>query len=185
MPAKLILGITGLMASGKGTAAAYLKKTHGASTYRFSDMLMDVLDRFYLDRSRDNLIKISEAVRGTFGEDIMAKTMAGDVGKDINPLIVVEGVRRMADIAYLERLEGFVLVEIVADIKTRHERLVKRGEKADDATKTFAEFEADHQRSTELSIIEVAALAKKRIDNNGDLPRLYQQLDALIHTYDH
>ncbi len=176
----LILGITGLMAAGKGTAAKYIKEKYGVSTYTFSTMLGDALDRFYLERSRDNFIKISEAIRGTFGEDVMARTMAKDVEKDDNKIIVIEGVRRMADIEYLKKMPGFILVEIFADIKTRFERLKKRSEKSDDAVKTFAQFEADHQRSTELSTVEVAKYASVRIDNNGDLPKLYKQLENFI-----
>lgn len=167
------------MASGKGTAARYLKEKYGASTYRFSDMLSDMLDRFYLEHNRDNFIKLSEMVRDTFGEDMMAKTMARDVAKDPNQIIVVEGVRRLADIEYLKRLEGFVLIEIFADMKTRYERLTKRREKSDDQIKTFAGFQADHQRSTELSIIEVARQATERVNNNGSLEELYRQLENL------
>jgi len=95
---KIIIGLTGSMASGKGAATNYIKEIYSASSYRFSDMLSDVLDKFHLEKNRDNLIKISEAVRETFGEDIMAKTMAYDVEKDSNKIIVVEGVRRLADI---------------------------------------------------------------------------------------
>lgn len=175
-----IIGLVGSMASGKGTATAYLKEKYGASSYRFSDMLGDMLDRLYLEHNRDNFVKLSEIIRHAFGEDIMAKTMARDVEKDSNKLIVVEGVRRLADIEYLNKMEGFILVEIFADLKTRYERLTKRTEKADDQTKTFAEFKADHQRSTELSITEVARRAQKKIDNNGTVKDLYRQLDVLV-----
>ena len=178
--AKLILGLAGTIASGKGTSAQYLKEKYGASTYRFSDMLGDMLDRLYLPRNRDNFIKISEIMRGTFGEDIMAKTMARDVAKDPTRIIAVEGVRRLADIEYLKRIDGFVLAEIFAEVETRFERLTERREKSDDQTKTFAEFKADHERSTELSILEVAKQATERIDNNGNLPTLYRQLDELV-----
>ncbi len=180
MTNKVVLGFTGLMASGKGESAKYLKEKHGASTYRFSTMLADALSRFYLEHSRDNFIKISEMMRSTFGEDIMAKTMAHDVDNDASQLIVVEGIRRMADIDYLSKLPNFVLVEIKADIKIRFERMKIRGEKADDASKTLAEFEADHQRSTELSILEVAKKATEIIDNDGTVEMLYKQLDDLV-----
>lgn len=177
---KAILGLVGEMAAGKGTAAGYLKEKYGASTYRFSDMLADMLDRLHLPHNRDNFIKMSEMVRGTFGEDIMAKTMAQDVEKDQNKLIIVEGVRRLADIEYLKKMSGFVLVEIFADIEKRFARMKSRGEKSDDGSKTLAEFKADHKRSTELSILEVARQASLRIDNNGTKEQLYEQLDRIV-----
>lgn len=181
--AKLILGFSGLLASGKGTAAAYLEKKYQASTYRFSTILRDVADRLYIEQSRDNLIRLSEIIRGTFGEDILAKAMAKDVANDPKELVVIEGIRRMADIEYLQKIPGFVLVEIFADPKIRYERLTKRGENVDDTTKTYEQFLADHQRSTELSILEVIKEAKEKVDNNGSLEDFHQQLDALVKKY--
>lgn len=177
---KIILGFTGQLSSGKGTATQYLKEKYNASTYRFSDMLGDALDRFYLDRNRDNFIKMSETIRGTFGEEIMAKVISSDVEKDNNNIIVVEGIRRMADIEYLKKLPGFILVEIFADPKLRYERITKRTEKADDATKTYEEFMADHQRSTELSILDVVKHADEKLDNNGSFENLYAQIDNIV-----
>jgi len=177
---KLILGFVGLPASGKGTTAEYCQKKYGASAYRFSTMLFDLLQRIYLETNRDNLIKMSEAIRGTFGEDTMAKVMAKDAASDKNSLIIIDGIRRMADIEYLSQLPNFILIDIFADPRTRYERLIQRSEKPDDKTKTFEQFMADHQRSTELTIPEVASHATEHIDNNGTVEQLYKQLDNLI-----
>lgn len=180
MTKKIILGFTGQLASGKGTVAKYYEEKYGASTYRFSTILRDLADRLYLPQSRDNLIKMSECVRATFGEDILAKAMAKDAEADKHELIVVEGIRRLADIEYLFKLPNFVLIEIFADPKTRYGRLIKRGENTDDKSKSYEEFLADHQRSTELSVLDVIKNANERIDNNGTIQSLYAQLDALI-----
>lgn len=180
---KIIFGFTGLPVSGKGTAAAYLKNKYGASVFGFSKMLRDLVDRLYIPQSRDNLIKISEVLRATFGEDIMAKTMAKDVAKDSAEIVVVEGIRRLADVQALLSMPNFVLAEIFADPQVRYSRIVNRGENTDDKQKTYAEFLADHQRSTELSILEVIKLTKERIDNNGSEADLHRQLDELVKKY--
>lgn len=180
---KLILGFVGLPASGKGTVAEYYQKKYNASTYRFSTMLFDLLKRVYLETNRDNLIKISEAIRSTFGEDTMAKVMAKDAETDENKLIVVEGIRRMADIEYLSKLPNFVLIEIFAEPQIRYERIIQRSEKPDDKTKTFEQFMEDHKRSTEITIPEVANHATEHIDNNGSTEELYKQLDNLVNKY--
>lgn len=180
---KLILGFVGLPASGKGTAAEYLQKKYRASTYRFSTMLFDLLQRIYVETNRDNLIKMSEAIRGTFGEDTMAKVMAKDVANDTNNLIVIDGIRRMADIEYLSKLPNFILIEIFAEPRARYERVIQRSEKADDKTKTFEQFMEDHKRSTEMSIPEVAGHANEHLDNNGTAEELYKKLDDLITKY--
>ncbi len=180
---KVILGFTGLMASGKGTVAAYYQKKYGATTYRFSTLLRDLLNRIHLEHNRDNLIKMSEAIRTTFGEDIMAKTIAGDAAADTNNIIIVEGIRRMADIVYLSKLPNFVLVEIFADPHTRYHRITQRRENPDDANKTFEQFMEDHKRSTEMSIPEVISHATEHIDNNDSMEELEKNLDELLKKY--
>jgi dephospho-CoA kinase len=180
---KVILGFSGALASGKGAASKYLEKKHGASVYRFSTMLRDILNRVYVEESRDNLIKLSEFLRSAYGEDTLAKTIAKDAENDPNPLIVVEGIRRVADIIHLQKLPNFVLIEIFADPKIRYERLIARQENVDDSTKTYEQFLADQQRSTELSILEVVKQARERVDNSGNLENLHQQLDTLVEKY--
>jgi dephospho-CoA kinase len=180
---KIILGFVGLIASGKGTVAKHFEENHKAKTFRFSTMLRDLLDRIYLEQSRDNMIKMSEIIRSAFGEDTMARVMARDAEEAENKIIVVEGIRRIADIEYLSKLPNFVLIEIFAESKTRYERLVKRGENSDDKTKTYEEFLEDHKRSTEISIPEVAGHATEKIDNNGTLEELHTQLDKLVEKY--
>lgn len=180
---KVVFGFTGLIASGKGTVAEYMEQQHHASTYRFSTMLRDILDRIYVSQSRDNMIRLSESLRGLFGEDVMAKTMAHDVEKDEMQIILVDGIRRLADIEHLKLLPHFVLVEISADSEIRYKRLIQRGENADDGSKTYEQFLEDHKRSTEMTIPDVIALAKEKIDNNGTQEDLHRQLDELVKKY--
>lgn len=182
---KVILGFTGLLASGKGTAAKYLEEKYGAATFRYSTMLRDILNRVYVPQTRDNMVRLSEFLRGAYGEDVMAKTIAEDIKQSESKIIMVEGVRRLADIAYLSKLPNFVLVEIFAKPKIRYERLIKRGENTDDNSKTYEQFLADHQRSTEVSILEVIKHATERVDNNGDFAALHKQLDDLVEKYAH
>ena len=180
---KIILGFVGQMASGKGTSVEYLKQKHGASTYRFSAMLKDVLDRLYLEINRKNLQTISQTLRENFDEEIMARVMAEDVKNDNNQIIAIDGVRRPGDVTHLTNIPGFILVNITANIEKRHERLTKRGEKSDDTTKTLEQFKIDHQGEAESKIEEIAATAKESINNNSNLEELYKQLDKLIQKY--
>lgn len=179
----MVFVFTGLPGSGKDSCLEYLRTKYQAKIYSFTTMLKDILDRLYLEFNRDNLIKLSENIRQTFGEYILAKTMARDVAKSPTNLIAIGNARRPADIQYLSTLPGFILIEVIADIKLRYERVNKRKEKTSDTQQTFDQFVADHQRSTELSILELAKQASEKIDNNGDLKRLREQLDALVKKY--
>lgn len=178
--AKLIIGITGLMASGKGTAAKYIVEQYGASSHRFSTMLRDTLDRYYLPHTRENMVIVSEIMREYFGQDILAKVMAEDAKNDTSDIVVIEGIRRMADITHLQVLPNFILVRIVAEPETRFARLSIRGENADDSTKTYEQFIRDHELPTEKTIPEVMGHATEILDNNLEQEELGKQIDHLI-----
>ncbi|OGY44809.1 MAG: hypothetical protein A2729_02910 [Candidatus Buchananbacteria bacterium RIFCSPHIGHO2_01_FULL_39_14] len=180
---KIILGFVGPLASGKGTICQYLKEKHGASVFRFSTMLRDVLNRLYLEISRDNMQNLSSALRQTFGDDLLASVIANDVKNEKNEFIVIDGVRREPDIKYLKDFPNFYLIEIKADQKIRWERMRKRGENTDDNTKTFAEFKKDEQREAEKNISDVAKLAKFKIDNSGTLAELYRQMENILKKF--
>ena len=180
MQKKIIIGLVSQIAGGKGTSAQYLKKECGASIYRFSTMLRDVLKRLYLETDRHNMQTISTVLRGNFGEDIMAKVIATDVEKDNNSVIAVDGIRRMADIKYLREIPGFKLISIEVDAKIRYKRLVDRNENNGDSKKSFEEFLADEKGEADAEIPKVMEKADAIIDNSDNLEKLYKQIDKLI-----
>lgn len=180
--AKIIIGLAGEMACGKGTAAKHIQKEHKASSYRFSTMLRDVLNRLYIEQTRENVAGISTILRQKFGEDLFAKVMAEDVKRDSDDIIAIDGIRRMADIEYLKKIPEFKLIYIEADIKRCYERIIHRGENSDDNGKTFDEFVKEHELETELQIKDLKNYADYVIDNNGDYNHFYQQIDKIIES---
>ncbi len=177
---KIILGLVGKIAAGKGTVAKYLEDKYGAHTYRFSTMLRDVLNRLHIEITRSSMQKLSTILRQNFGEDLLAKVIAGDVEKDKNNLIVVDGIRRLADIKYLEKIPGFILVKIEAEPKIRYQRILTRDENKDDTKKTFEEFLADEKKEADAEIPIVMEKATLSLDNNKDFDYLYKQVDKII-----
>lgn len=177
---KIILGLAGEMASGKGTAAKYAVAKYSAKTRRFSTMLRDVLDRLSLEQSRDNMQKLSTILRQNFGEDLLARIMAEDVKKDNGEVIVIDGIRRLADIKYLKANPNFKLAYLEADMQKRYERITKRGENSDDAKKTFEDFKKAHEDESELQIRDLKKHADFLIDNNGNYEDLYHQADKIL-----
>jgi dephospho-CoA kinase len=147
-----IIGLVGRQGSGKGTAAKILAEKYGAQLFRFSAILGDVLDRVAVERTRDNMIKISEALRATFGEDVLAYAIEKDAINSTSDIVVIDGIRRIEDIAALEPLPQFKLVEISAPAKVRYDRMTHRGEKSGENEMTWDEFAEQEQAPTELSI---------------------------------
>lgn len=177
---KIIIGLAGEIASGKGTVSKYIIEKYQGSSHRFSTMLRDVLGRLYMEESRDNMSRLSTVLRENFGEDLLAKVMFHDAQRDKNAIVVIDGVRRKEDIKYLENLLHFKLVYVEADMKVRYDRITNRGENSDDKQKTFAEFEKDHQLETELRIRDLKVDADYVLDNNGRVEDLYAQVDAIF-----
>jgi dephospho-CoA kinase len=177
---KMILGITGEMASGKGTSADYLKRKKGAVIYKFSSSLRDITRRLYLEETRENLQKASTMVRETFGQDILCKVIHKDVEKDQNELIVIDGVRRQQDVQEFSKLKEFKLVYIETSLEKRFERIKKRTENIDDKDKTFEEFQIDNQREAEREIKKLKDEADFVVDNNGSFEDLYRQIDEIV-----
>lgn len=182
---KIILGFVGDLAAGKGTLAKYLQEKYGCNTYRFSTMLRDVLDRMYIEQSRENLQLVSKILRENFGQDVMSNVLAKDVVKDTSDLVVVDGIRRPTDITYLQDQEGFHLIYVTADVKTRWERLVKRGENTDEKDKTFEQFLKDEQGEADSLIKELGSKAEKTINNDGSFEELYLQIENILKEYGH
>lgn len=177
---KIIFGIVGPLASGKEEVKKYLEKNYNAGTHRFSVMLRDILNRLYLPITRDNMQNLSLDLRKRFGGDTLARVIAEDVKKDPHEIIVVDGVRREDDIIKLKDVPGFYLVSIEAKPEIRYERLIKRGENADDNQKTYEEFISDNQKEAELEIPKVMKQAKYQINNDGSFSDLYRQIDAIV-----
>jgi dephospho-CoA kinase len=178
--AKIIIGLVSQLAGGKETTKNYLIEKYGATGHRFSTILREVLERLYLPVSRKNMQDLSLTLRQTFGQDLLAKIIVQDVMNDPNELVVVDGIRRLPDIAYLKDLPGFRLLRIETAEKIRYDRMVRRNENAGDADKTLAQFLADGQKEAELQIPEVMASAELSVKNNGSLTEFYVQLDAII-----
>ena len=180
---KLILGLTGPIASGKGTIKKHLVEKYKADDCRFSSILRDVLTRTAVPISRENLQKVSTALRQTFGEDTLAKAIAADASTLKADIVVVDGVRRLADIKYLSQIPGFILVKVDADPKIRHNRVITRNENAGDAEKTFDHFLKDHESEADRDVPTVMSQAKESIENDSSLENLFAQVDVIVKKY--
>lgn len=180
MADKKIFGLVGQIACGKGAIAKFAIENHQASTYKFSTIIRDVLDRLHLEKSRKNLSKLSTLLRENFGEDTFAKVIAKDVEEDKGEIIIVDGIRRMKDIEYLKKIPGFKLVRIVVDPEIRYKRLVLRNENPGDDKKTYEEFLADQDKEADAEVPKVMAEADLEINNNGTWEEFQAEIKRVL-----
>ncbi len=178
--AKIIVGIAGEIASGKDTVGKYIAEKYQATALRFSQPLRDILDRLGLPQNRENMAHLSLYLRKAFGEDIFSRTILAEAKKSDQKLIVVDGVRRSADIIHLETEPHFCFVYVEASSETRYARLIERRQNTDDATKTPAQFEKDKLLEAETQIRDLKERADYVINNDGTLEELLRQVDEMI-----
>ena len=176
----LILGFVGQAGCGKGTIAKYFKEHYGATTFSFSTSMRDILHRLHLEENRDNLIRVSEVLREGFGEDLFSRVIAADAKEAQTDLVVVEGIRRPQDLATLSNLDNFVLVSIDVADEIRFARMKARGQNAGETDLTWEQFQADNQRSTEITIPGVMKEATYHLKNEGTREELEQEIEKLM-----
>ncbi len=127
--------------------------------------------------------RLSGFLRKEFGEDVLAKVLFEDAKNDTHELIIVDGIRRLEDVKYLRELPEFKLCYITAPMKIRHARLLLRGENADDATKSFEDFQDEHEAEAEREITKLEAFADEVIDNAGTMEELHVTLEHILKKY--
>jgi dephospho-CoA kinase len=181
---KIIIGLVGEMACGKGFVSHYLEEKYHAAVFKFSSFLREILSILDMDVSRENLATISLVLRERFGEEIIGRGLAKKAKNDNNSIIVLDGIRRMEDIKPLKKLEDFILVEIVSDPMVRYKRFIERNENVGDAEKSYDKFVYDQKSiETEIYIPEIMKKAKETLTNDGNAENLYNQIDNLIKKY--
>ena len=178
--AKFIIGLVGQAGSGKGTVADFLREEYEAGYIRFSGILGDLLVTLGVEKSRDNFIAISKAVREAFGEDVLSYAVEKKSLTSPEDIIVVDGIRRPEDIVALEPLPHFRLLSIEVPAKVRFERMKNRGEKTGETEMTWEQFQAQEEAETERTIPSVMKRAWKTIANEGTKEELEQAVTALM-----
>lgn len=178
-----VIGLVGEKGSGKGTVAQYIVRKYHASHYQFSDPLNDALKRFHLPNTRENLVQLALFLREHFGGDILGSILFVDVQNDPAPIIVLDGIRYWDEVKILSKLPKFVLVSVSAPAKKRFERVIVRGEKADESKLTYEEFMKEHEFETEREIPEIMKKAKWFLKNHNGFPELFEQIEEFMRKF--
>lgn len=176
---KLVIGLCGRIGSGKTVVSDYLHKNYGASQRRFSQILMDILDRLYLPHEREYLQKLGSALRNSIGHDVIVNAFRRDIESDKNEIVVIDGIRYPNEVELLRRFENNILIYINAPAELRYRWCRIRGEKGESGI-TFEEFIESENRETERMIDEIRKIADYRIDNTGTIEELYKRIEEIV-----
>ena len=179
---KLVLGLTGANAAGKGEAVAHLE-SRGFRVHSLSDIVREEAARRGLPPEREHLIRIGNLLRETHGPGALARSILPRLGtRD-----AVDSIRNPAEVRELRSLPYFLLVGIRAPLELRFERSRGRARAGDPVTlQEFRERE-EQENSRDPNAQQLQAtfgLADRVIDNGFGLAALRRAIDALLDAHE-
>lgn len=176
----IVFGIAGEPGAGKDTVKEYLVHTYGSESLGFSLILKDILLRLSIELCRENYARLAEAIRESFGENVLAKVLTRDIACISKPLVVIDGIRKFGELEELRKLPNFHFIFMETDLRVRYERIKNRGTKSDDISKTFEEFVRDHEHAADREVRNLKEYADVVIENNGTREDLFAQIDTRL-----
>ncbi|MEK7619441.1 MAG: hypothetical protein AAB416_04395 [Patescibacteria group bacterium] len=178
---KIIVGLAGKMASGKGRIGSYLVEKYDADRIRSSDPLRRVLDMFGVPQSRENLSSLSTFLRTTYGENTLAKSMARLLSESPKRISIFDGMRRRIDVSHFRQFDNFYLIYVDAKPEVRYDRTVTRNENVGDADLTREQFDARDILEPEQEVEQLKDYADFVVENNlNSVEHLDTQVEEIL-----
>lgn len=175
----MIIALVSKIGAGKGTAADYLSGK-GFKILVFSDVLKEELEKQGKEINRENLQKLGSDLKQRFGNDILARKLSEKISSGD---YILDGLRHPDELQFLREKYGkkLLLIGIVCDRKIRFERIKVRSTRGEKEL-MFEEFLKKDSTWTEIYIDELIKNSDIRIDNNGNVEKLYEQIDNILKT---
>lgn len=177
--ASKIIALAGRQGCGKGTIAKYAAEKLAAKTFRYSDVLREVLSVLGEDVSRGNLQSLSSLLRAVFGDELLSKALAKKVAS-VEGIVIIDGVRRLEDLDAFKDFPDMKLIFVDSYPTVRYERIMKRRENSCEETKTLEEFLEEEEAEAEKRIDFVREKADWLIENNHSMHQLQSRLDVIF-----
>ena len=181
---KIVIGLVGLIASGKGTVIDILKDK-GYTPYSLSDALKEEIRARGLEITRFNCNRISNELRETQEADVLARRTVEVIDQDKPELVAIDAIRNPLEIKFLQNKFGAKIIGVVADRKKRYKMFRERGTYTDEI-QTFEQFkELDDREFAQAGehkqqIKACLELSDVVIDNNGTIEELRQKVYEFI-----
>jgi len=172
----LLIGISGLVCSGKTTFANLLAKKIGAEIISFRNFFIKKLKKQKKMITRANLDKYSNEYLQTRGINELIKNVLSQ--RKNNNTLILDGVRMTETVKYIEKLKEWQYIGIYVDTnyKTRLARLKQRQEN-DLLSEELHQYD---KKLLSRGLNEIKKISKWKIDNNGDMQSIVTQTKQLI-----
>ena len=164
----LIIGLTGMPAAGKTTVANYLSQK-GIPLLIMGDVVREVAENDGLEPTSDNLAKLMLRLRKRNGPEAVAHLIINKIklmkkkDKQLS-VVIVDGIRSMAEVQVLRRIGSVKLLAIHGSTLTRYTHVRERGRS--DVPSNIGEFDNRDKIEMDVGISNAIALADETISNN-------------------
>tara|TARA_Y100000310_G_scaffold142669_1_gene142175 strand:- start:407 stop:1417 length:1011 start_codon:yes stop_codon:yes gene_type:complete len=177
----MIIGVTGLYATGKDTVAEILEEMN-FEHFSLSDMIRDELKKHKKEVTRANLIEKGNELRTNFGPAILSKKALLKVKDGEN--YVITSIRNPSEVKVLQERPDFLLVNVVAPDNIRLQRILSRGRKeSDPQTLSQLHKKENQERSSNPNAQQlhvVCKMAKITLKNDVPLEKLKVKIEKLV-----
>lgn len=129
----MIIGLTGLMASGKGEVVKVLEKK-GFRHITLSKMVRAEAEKRGIEQVRENLQNLGNQMRKDEGTGVLAKKAREVIEASDHADWAIDGIRNPAEIEELRKMENFFCLGLHAERPTLIERIIRRGRESDPST---------------------------------------------------
>lgn len=177
-----IIAFVGMPASGKSEAARIAAEM-GIPVINMGDVIRREVLRRGLEPNDSNTGMVATELRKCEGMDAVAIRCVSQIREKGSELVVVDGVRGIAEVECFRREfgEGFVLISIYAPIEIRFSRVQKRG-RSDDMNSIEGLRRRD-ERELSWGMGEAIEASNVQIENNFTLETFKKDVVDVLSNY--
>jgi len=178
---KVVFGLTGSNAAGKGEVASCLA-LNGFKLHSLSDVVREEAAARGLPPEREHLIRIGNLLREIEGPDALARKILPRLGNRD----AVDSIRNPAEVEVLRSLPHFALIGVEAAQEVRFRRSLERDRRGDPRTLEQFRRRELQENTTDPNAQRLEAtfrLADRVLSNDGSLESLQAAVEQLLSEY--
>jgi dephospho-CoA kinase len=176
---KIVIGIMGTIASGKGTIARYLAEKHGFKHVVMGDLVRAIARKQGIKPTRENLHNLQARYRAKDPAYFIKKVIAR-ILKEKQKKWVVDGLRNPEDARELKKAfdAKLILVDAPVELRWKRARERKRGEEAKESLKDFIKTEQQENKIFRFNITK--RYADFKIINAGSKKQVFSATEKVL-----
>jgi dephospho-CoA kinase len=181
---RIVIGIVGPIASGKGFIADYLGQM-GFTKYSLSERVREEAVRRGVTASRENLQDIGDDLRKKYGNAILVEKTLNLISDSDSQLVVIDGIRNAGELTILRDKMDAKIIGVNADPQVRFKRSKARGRSSD--FNTWEDFDRAEKRDRGVGqkgfgqgVDRCLKIADYIIENNGTYKEFKKRSDEVF-----